>query len=649
MASPSYLSGTGQAIAQGGQLVSQNGLYQLNMQNDGNLVVYYWPKGVGVGTSTVYWSPETFGTPARMLYFNNGWVCVGWGACQSNQIAWVVDANPNNSIPACCLSMDNDGCLRIYPSATPPAWGNGSTGTALWSTNSYLTGTGQAIAEGGQLVSANGLFQLNMQKDGNLVVYYWPQGVGVGASIVCWSPQTGGSQGPRTLFFNNGWIAVAWGNCYDNQIDWVVNANPNNSIPQCCLSMDNDGSLRIYPSATPPALNTSSNPTTTALWQSPNYVFVNLMNCSGPIAAWPTLTAAQQLVYNNNGNPTASGAPANLVNLFNQQFAGEPQVTDLRQSVYSKPATYIDFWDKVSTIISQNNWNSDLNQILTEVNYLGTLSAFASSFSSNVGFANQATSGGATNAQNYLNQQKGQIQAAALAAQAKQQEMWALLTTLVGVAGKYPPLSAPCGVVNALIGIYQRLKTSGGAPGDAFSGAIANIVSDINQANSLAAGQASNVYAEGSTLPDPICSDWGKLSAFNYLYNNAILPQAATESEFNTLMNDVEINIYQMLLPSFTAIVNYKPVSGASHLFFCSTPPIGGGPDPTTLNLDDDNGQGAVWDRLTNGLGVSQSTILNREGGWSSLPIYTCQQKRVVTDPGKGGGEKGYTYLYSQG
>lgn len=98
----------GQVMTQGQQIVSMNGMYRAQMQNDGNFVVY------DAGNRPVWASGSTYGS-------TNAW-----------------------------LSMQPDDNLVIYPQQGPPA---------IWQTN---TMTAAPSAEKSRLV---------MQNDGNLVLY----------------------------------------------------------------------------------------------------------------------------------------------------------------------------------------------------------------------------------------------------------------------------------------------------------------------------------------------------------------------------------------------------------------------------------------------------------------------------------------------
>jgi hypothetical protein len=143
----------GQVLPAGDYLLSPGGQYTLDMQTDGNLVVY--------GNGCVIWASGTEGT-------GNGDY----------------------------LAMQTDGNLVIYTSAGVPVWATGtegsgsadylamqadgnlvvntSAGQALWAAgraNADELCTGGDLHAGGNLYSPSEQYKLSMQTDGNLVVY----------------------------------------------------------------------------------------------------------------------------------------------------------------------------------------------------------------------------------------------------------------------------------------------------------------------------------------------------------------------------------------------------------------------------------------------------------------------------------------------
>lgn len=150
----------GQSLGPNEYLTSANGWYRLLMQEDGNLVIYN-------KALVAVWNTLTFGKGlSRFIYQEDG-----------NLVVYDATGNPtwyaNTENLASITTLEFAKLLPlIYPqgdfdSAAMVAATNFSAGTSSVST----TGSGYKLYAGDSLTSANGWYQLLMQRDGNLVVY----------------------------------------------------------------------------------------------------------------------------------------------------------------------------------------------------------------------------------------------------------------------------------------------------------------------------------------------------------------------------------------------------------------------------------------------------------------------------------------------
>ena len=91
----------GETIPNGGSMKSRNGVYQLNVQPDGNLVLYQ--------TGRPIWSTRTMGRGScRLVFQTDGNLVL---ISPSNQIVWSSNTVGQN---AHALTLQDDGNLVIY-------------------------------------------------------------------------------------------------------------------------------------------------------------------------------------------------------------------------------------------------------------------------------------------------------------------------------------------------------------------------------------------------------------------------------------------------------------------------------------------------------------------------------------------------------
>ena len=140
-----------QTLNAGQQLNSSSGGYHLDMQSDGNLVLYN-------SSNQALWHTFTYGTNANKLSLQSDGNLVLYNS--ANKPFWHTFTYGTNANK---LQLKSDGTLVLT---------NSSANITLWQapTKDTLT-TNQTLTSGQQLTSVTGGYRLTMQSDGNLVIY----------------------------------------------------------------------------------------------------------------------------------------------------------------------------------------------------------------------------------------------------------------------------------------------------------------------------------------------------------------------------------------------------------------------------------------------------------------------------------------------
>lgn len=207
----------GQLLKSGNYVRSANGYYRLLMQADGNLVEY-----VKSGTKWVAkWSTQTHGNNgayAAMQKDGNFVVYKGTKAVWSTRVQ-------NYKIKG--LALQNDSNLVTYSTTNKPLWHR-------WITISTPNANAK-IYKGYSVVSANRVFKLIMQGDGNLVLYKGTKALWSSKSLVKDSYAVMQSDGNLVVYRKTTatWHSKTGGN------------------PGAFLSVQNDGNVVIYKGRTP--------------------------------------------------------------------------------------------------------------------------------------------------------------------------------------------------------------------------------------------------------------------------------------------------------------------------------------------------------------------------------------------------------------
>jgi len=216
--SPSSVVGNSY-IEPGGCLVSPNGQYELRMQTDGNLVLYQQSQNNPI------WASNTAVAGDYATLQTNGNLIVNGPAGAAWQSGTTSATNP-------LLALQSDGNLVVYgPNAV---WASNSTVvTACDATSPATISAGGIIAPGGCRRSSNGQYELIMQTDGNLVLYYLSQGDPL------WASNTAGNPGAELRLWPDGSLTLEGPG---NVLIW----NPMNGVPNAILGLQDNGNVQLF-------------------------------------------------------------------------------------------------------------------------------------------------------------------------------------------------------------------------------------------------------------------------------------------------------------------------------------------------------------------------------------------------------------------
>ena len=192
------------------------------MQTDGNLVTYDQTKGKPV------WASGTVGNPGAYLTLSfapNGassTFTMQIVAANGGQLWSVGGRSDAFSTTGGQLIQQSGGNLQFY-----------GFGDFFWQSGTQSTAYSLLLQPGQSITSPNGLFQLVMQTDGNLVVYLVAQGDPL------WSTGTSGNPGAVAAMQNDGNLVVY---TESGSALWASGT----SAPNATLTLQGDGNLVIY-------------------------------------------------------------------------------------------------------------------------------------------------------------------------------------------------------------------------------------------------------------------------------------------------------------------------------------------------------------------------------------------------------------------
>ncbi len=220
-ASPTLL--TGQTLSPGQSLTSADGHYALDMQTDGNLVLYWINGRAG---QIALWSSRTHGNDgAYAVLQSDGNLAV------FNRTAQVLWSSDTSSAGCTNLTVQDDGNLVLY-SSTRAIWASKTLQDTLE--------PGEELTAGEAVFAPQEQYELTMQTDGNLVLY--------GPSGALWSSRSNGHPGAYAIMQGDGNLVVYTSSGHEL---WASNTGGNAGA---FATVQNDGNFVVYAKSGKPAL-----------------------------------------------------------------------------------------------------------------------------------------------------------------------------------------------------------------------------------------------------------------------------------------------------------------------------------------------------------------------------------------------------------
>lgn len=213
-----------QQLNVGDELMARNGKVTLNMQSDGNLVIYDTDNG------SALWSSQTAGKPANHapMQWDGNFVLYGPSGAYWSTGTW--------NHPGADVVLQDDGNLVVYD----------VNGQSLWASNTARTwdrliglpqcargGPCQQLNIGDFLTSPNRKFTLNMRSDGNLVLYRTDTGG------TLWASNTAGEPADHApMQWDGNFVLYGSGGAYWSTGTW--------GHPGAYIVLQDDGNLVVY-------------------------------------------------------------------------------------------------------------------------------------------------------------------------------------------------------------------------------------------------------------------------------------------------------------------------------------------------------------------------------------------------------------------
>jgi hypothetical protein len=211
----------GQALERGQSLAACGANLNLTMQSDGNLVLY-------VDGSTPIWASNTAGSGAYLATMQSDGNLVLYRLSDDAPV-WSTETAGH---PLAYLAVQSDGNAVVYSGDGGTLWASGSTFSGP-SVCGELDGN-HALSSGQSLYSCDDRYHLDMQTDGNLVLYDV-------ADNPLWSSNTHGT---------NGYVAVMQGDgnfvVYNRTDDRALWSSGTSGLLRGRLNLQTDGNLVVY-------------------------------------------------------------------------------------------------------------------------------------------------------------------------------------------------------------------------------------------------------------------------------------------------------------------------------------------------------------------------------------------------------------------
>jgi len=210
----------GQGLASGDSYKSCDGRFSLDMQTDGNLVLYLY--------GTALWATGTSGSDGEIAVMQTDGNFVLYG--KTSDPLW---ASGTNGHGGTSLAVQTDGNLVVY-AAGKALWASGTNVPASPAapTACGTVAAGEGLIRGESVKSCGGRYELAMQTDGNLVLYDGGKAI--------WNTASEGTKAYFAVMQTDGNFVL-----YDTKsaADWSSGTSGHGGAH---VSVQDDGNLVVY-------------------------------------------------------------------------------------------------------------------------------------------------------------------------------------------------------------------------------------------------------------------------------------------------------------------------------------------------------------------------------------------------------------------